>query len=38
MQNRSSHESGDPGIQFNKKTEGKKFSETFPLSINGYYI
>jgi hypothetical protein len=25
------HESGDPGVQFNEKTEGKKSRETVPL-------
>jgi hypothetical protein len=31
MQNRFCHESGDPGAQFNEKTEGRKSRETVPL-------
>jgi hypothetical protein len=27
------HESGDPGVQFNEKTEARKSRETVPLSI-----
>jgi hypothetical protein len=27
------HESGDPGIQFNEKTDGKKSRDTVPLSV-----
>jgi hypothetical protein len=26
------HESGDPGVQFNEKTEGRKSRETVPLN------
>jgi hypothetical protein len=29
------HESGDPGVQFNEKTEGKKSHETVPLRHPG---
>jgi hypothetical protein len=25
------HESGDPGVHFNEKTEGRKFRDTVPL-------
>jgi hypothetical protein len=31
MQNVLAHESGDSGVQLNKKTEGRKFRETVPL-------
>jgi hypothetical protein len=27
------HESGDPGVQFNKNTEGRKSHDTVPLII-----
>jgi hypothetical protein len=27
------HESGDPGVQFNEKTEGRKSRETAPLNM-----
>jgi hypothetical protein len=29
------HESGDPGVQFNEKTEGRKSLETIPLRGRG---
>jgi hypothetical protein len=32
------HESGDPGLQFNEKTEGRKSRETVPLTSAGYAI
>jgi hypothetical protein len=28
------HESGDPGVQFNEKTEGRKSRDTVPLKFN----
>jgi hypothetical protein len=31
IQNLLAHESGDPGVQFNEKPEGRKSRETLPL-------
>jgi hypothetical protein len=31
------HESGDPGVQFNEKTEGKKYLDTVPLTVPRSY-
>jgi hypothetical protein len=33
MQNRLAHESGDPGVQFNEKTEVRKSRDTVPLNV-----